>query len=98
MSRAPARERLLFTSQGSWPLLAHERLKVMSGLEWFLGTMLAVLYLFCIFTVGLITFQKGHFVLGILGIFLPFLWLVGAVLPDRNGPMTTGSGRMTPSL
>ena len=45
----------------------------MSGLDWFLTTTLVVLYLFCIFTVGYITFQKGHYVLGILGIFLPFL-------------------------
>ena len=70
----------------------------MSGLEWFLGTTLAVLYIFCIFTVALITFQKGHYVLGILGIFLPFLWLIGAVLPDRNEGMATGRGRMTPSM
>jgi hypothetical protein len=69
----------------------------MTGLEWFLGTTLAVLYLFLIFTVGLITYRKGHFVLLILGIFLPFLWLIGAVLPDRNSGMTMGAGRMTPS-
>jgi hypothetical protein len=42
------------------------------------------MYLVCIFTVGLITFRKGHVVLGVLGTFLPFLWLIGAVLPDRN--------------
>ena len=40
----------------------------------FLGTTLAVLYLFLIFTVASITFRKGHFVLGFLGIILPFLW------------------------
>jgi uncharacterized membrane protein len=70
----------------------------MSGLEWFLGTTLAVLYLFLIFTVALITFRKGHFVLGFLGIFLPFLWLIGAVLPDRNEGMASGTGHMTPSM
>jgi hypothetical protein len=70
----------------------------MSGLEWFLGTSLAVFYIFCVFTVCLITFRKGHFVLGILGVFLPILWLIGAVLPDRNEGMTTGNGRMTPSM
>ena len=59
----------------------------MSGLEWFLGTALAVTSLFCVFTVGLIAFRKGHLVLGILGIFLPILWLLGAVLPDRGGGM-----------
>jgi hypothetical protein len=69
----------------------------MTGLEWFLGTTLAVLYLFLIFTVALITFRKGHYVLGFLGIVLPFLWLIGAVLPDRNEGMTSGTGRMTPS-
>ena len=63
----------------------------MSGLDWFLTTALVVLYLFCIFTVGYITFQKGHYVLGILGIFLPFLWLIGAVLPDRNNGPTTSA-------
>jgi len=63
----------------------------MSGMQWFWGTVLAVLYLVFIFTVGLMTFRKGHYVLGILGIlgiFLPFLWLIGAVLPDRGGGMT----------
>jgi len=69
----------------------------MSGLEWFLTTTLVVLYLFLIFTVGYITFQKRHYVLGFLGIFLPFLWLIGALLPDRNEG-TTGTGRMTPSM
>jgi uncharacterized membrane protein YbaN (DUF454 family) len=31
------------------------------------------------------TFQKGHVLLGILGIFLPFLWLIGAILPAKPG-------------
>jgi hypothetical protein len=57
----------------------------MSGLEWVLGFALAVLYIACVFTVCLITFRKGHMVLGILGIFLPILWLIGAVLPPKPG-------------
>ncbi len=70
----------------------------MSGLEWFLGTTLAVLYLFILFTAGMLTFRKGHLVLFFLGIVLPFLWLIGAVLPDRDEGMTAGTGRMTPSM
>jgi uncharacterized membrane protein len=70
----------------------------MTGLEWFLTATLIVLYIFLVFTVALITFRKGHFVLGFLGIFLPFLWLIGALLPDKNEGMTTGTGRMTPSM
>jgi hypothetical protein len=32
-----------------------------------------------------LTFRKGHTVLGILGIFVPFLWLIGAILPAKQG-------------
>jgi hypothetical protein len=70
----------------------------MTGLEWFLGTTLAVLYLFILFTAGMLTFRKGHLVLFFAGIVLPFLWLIGALLPDRNEGMTTGTGRMTASM
>ena len=63
-----------------------------------LTTIVIVLYIFLVFTVGYITFHKGHFVLGVLGIVLPFFWLIGALLPDRNEGMTTGSGRMRPSM
>jgi len=60
----------------------------MSGWQWFWGTVVAVLYPVFIFTVGMATFRKGHYVLGILGIFVPLLWIIGALLPDRGGGMT----------
>jgi len=43
------------------------------------------LYIFCIFTVCIMTFQKGRWLLGVVGIFLPILWLVGAFLPAKKG-------------
>jgi hypothetical protein len=55
----------------------------MTGLEWILGTTLVTLYIFCLFTVCSLTFRKGYTGLGILGIFLPFAWLIGAVLPPK---------------
>ncbi len=57
----------------------------MSGLDWFLTISLATLYFFCVITFCYLTFIKGRVLLGILGIFLPFLWLIGAVLPARRG-------------
>ena len=56
----------------------------MSVLDWFLTSFLIVLYIFCLFTVCLLTFRKGYIVLGIIGIFFPFLWLIGAILPDKR--------------
>jgi hypothetical protein len=57
----------------------------MTGLEWILLSTLGVIYIVCLFTVCALTFRKGHVALGIIGIFLPFLWLIGAVLPARPG-------------
>ena len=57
----------------------------MSWLEWTLGILFFSLYIMCIFTVCMITFQKGRVVLGILGIFFPWLWLLGAFLPAKKG-------------
>jgi hypothetical protein len=53
--------------------------------EGFLGFMFFSLYIVCIFTVCMITFKKGHWLLGILGIILPWLWLIGAILPAKKG-------------
>ena len=57
----------------------------MTRLEWFLGFILLSFYIMCIFTVCIMTFQKGHTVLGIIGIFIPILWLIGAFLPAKQG-------------
>jgi hypothetical protein len=57
----------------------------MSVLDWFFTSFLIIVYIFCLFTVCLFTFRKGHIALGIIGIFIPFLWLIGAILPAKRG-------------
>jgi hypothetical protein len=44
----------------------------------------AVLYLVLLVTLGIISIRKGHWVLFILGIFIPLFWLIGALLPRRH--------------
>jgi uncharacterized membrane protein len=58
---------------------------IMTGLEWILASSLFFLYFFLLFTVCFMTFQKGYVLLGIVGIFIPFLWLIGAILPAKQG-------------
>jgi ATP/ADP translocase len=41
----------------------------------------AVIYIVLLITLGVMTLRKGHWVMFILGIFLPFFWLIGAVIP-----------------
>jgi hypothetical protein len=53
--------------------------------EWFVGVVLITFYIVCLFTVCRLTFEKGHTILGIVGIFMPFLWLIGAILPAKPG-------------
>ena len=57
----------------------------MTALEWILAVALFSIYVVCLFTVCSLTFSKGYVVLGIVGIFLPFLWLIGAILPAKQG-------------
>jgi hypothetical protein len=54
-------------------------------LDWFLSLTLLFIYISCLVTVCGLTFRKGHTVLGIIGIFFPILWLIGAILPAKEG-------------
>jgi hypothetical protein len=57
-------------------------LRLMNG--WFWGIGLGIIYLVLLFTLAVMTFRKGHWVLGLIGFILPILWLIGAVLPDKR--------------
>ena len=54
----------------------------MNGTLWF--TTLGIIYLVLLFTLAVLSFRKGHWVLGLIGFIFPVLWVVGAVLPDRH--------------
>ena len=40
-----------------------------------------LIYFLLLVTLGVISLRKGHWLLFIIGIFLPLFWLLGAVLP-----------------
>jgi hypothetical protein len=54
----------------------------MSGQGW--AILSAVLYLVLILTLAVLSFRKGHWVLGLIGFVFPILWLIGAILPSRR--------------
>jgi hypothetical protein len=43
-----------------------------------------ILYLVLFFVLGLMSIRKGHWVMFILGIFLPLFWIIGAILPPSR--------------
>ena len=53
---------------------------------WGIGFGAAILYLVLIFTLGFMTLRKGHWVMFIIGIFLPIFWIIGAIMPPRVQP------------
>jgi ABC-type multidrug transport system permease subunit len=40
-----------------------------------------ILYLILLVTLGVISIRKGHWVMFIIGLFIPLFWLIGALLP-----------------
>ena len=50
----------------------------LSGFAW---TLLVVLYLVCLVTIGITCIRKGHWIMFIVGIVLPIFWIIGAVMP-----------------
>ena len=48
-----------------------------------LGILLGCIYLVLMFVFAVLSFRKGHWVLGLIGFVIPILWIVGALLPSR---------------
>ncbi len=44
---------------------------------------LGVIYIVLLITLGIMSLRKGHWVMFIIGLFIPIFWLIGAVLPRR---------------
>jgi hypothetical protein len=52
---------------------------------WYVGGgLLAILYIVLLITLGIVTIRKGHWVMFIVGIFIPLFWIIGAILPPRT--------------
>jgi choline-glycine betaine transporter len=49
---------------------------------WIIGG--GIIYLILVLTLGVMSIRKGHWVMFIIGFFLPFFWLIGALMPSRR--------------
>ena len=46
--------------------------------------LLAVVYIALLLTCGISALRKGHWIMFIIGIFIPFFWIIGALIPPAN--------------
>ena len=57
------------------------RMLLVSGVFYGLS---GVIYLVLLLTLGILSLRKGHWVMFIVGLFIPLFWLIGAVLPAKR--------------
>ena len=48
------------------------------------GILLGAIYVVLLITLGILSLRKGHWVMFLIGIFIPLFWLIGAVIPARR--------------
>jgi hypothetical protein len=53
------------------------------GTPMVLGFTLGIIYLVLLLVFAVLSFRKGHWVLGLIGFIFPVLWIIGAILPSR---------------
>ena len=51
---------------------------------WGIGAGGVILYLVLLFVLGMTCLRKGHWVMFIIGIFIPLFWIIGAVIPPAR--------------
>jgi hypothetical protein len=51
---------------------------------WAIGGFAAFVYIVLIISLGMNTLRKGHWVMFILGFFLPLFWIIGALSPPTT--------------
>ena len=45
---------------------------------------LGVLYVILLLTLGIMCIRKGHWIMFIVGIFIPLFWIIGALMPPTE--------------
>jgi hypothetical protein len=52
-----------------------------------MGWIFGIIYFVLLITLGVLSLRKGHWVMFIVGLFIPLFWLIGALLPRRVARM-----------
>jgi len=46
--------------------------------------LLGAIYVVLLITLGIMSLRKGHWVMFIIGLFIPLFWIIGAIIPRRE--------------
>jgi hypothetical protein len=59
---------------------------------WWFGGFLAFFWILLLIIVGVATLRRGHWLMFIVGIFLPIFWCIGALIPPTASAQAAGEG------
>ncbi len=48
-----------------------------------MGWIFGIIYFVLLITLGLVSLRKGHWIMFIVGLFIPLFWFIGALMPRR---------------
>jgi hypothetical protein len=48
------------------------------------GILLGAIYVVLLVTLGILSIRKGHWIMFLIGIFIPLFWIIGALLPPTG--------------
>jgi len=51
--------------------------------------LLGVIYVVLLVTLGILSIRKGHWIMFLIGIFIPIFWIIGALLPPTRNSRTS---------
>jgi hypothetical protein len=49
------------------------------------GVLFGAIYIVLLITLGIMAIRKGHWIMFIIGIFIPLFWIIGALMPPTRG-------------
>jgi hypothetical protein len=48
------------------------------------GFLFGAIYVVLLITLGILSIRKGHWIMFIIGIFIPLFWIIGALMPPTR--------------
>jgi hypothetical protein len=55
-----------------------------------LGGGLGILYIVLLLVLGVMSIRRGHWIMFVMGIFIPLFWIIGAIMPPTKSAREAG--------
>ena len=69
---------------GAWAQKKEQRQMPVLAVTTGAGVLFGAIYVVLLITLGILAIRKGHWVMFIIGIFIPLFWIIGAMLPPTR--------------